>query len=139
MRWNCVPRVAYLPSTRWLVAGGNARTSLVIQSESDGESMARYKTDDGEILNTEKATNSYREDTVSNGSNMISCATGSQWVHETLFRSSKGNYWIETTCQWGNVMPSGYMISNNKAASWLAMNGHDIPNELEAELESIEE
>ena len=101
--------------------------------------MARYKTDDGEILNTDLAAQSWTEATKSNGSNMISCATGSQWVHQTLYKSSKGGYWIETESQWQNSVPSGQTITNKEATIWLAMNDYDIPNELEAELESIEE
>lgn len=101
--------------------------------------MARYKTEDGKILNTDLAAQSWTEATKSNGSNMISCATGNQWVHQTLYKSSKGGYWIETESQWQNSVPSGRRISLGEAAVWLTMNDYNIPKELEAELESMEE
>ena len=101
--------------------------------------MARYKTDDGKILNSDLAAQSWTETRKFDGSNMISCATGSQWVHETLYRSRKGSYWIETESQWQGAMPSGRQISQAEAVTWLVLNNYECPSNLVSTLNEVEE
>ncbi len=54
--------------------------------------MARYRMEDGCVLDTANATAEWEEDTYFDGHNRIGVATGSQWNHETLYRSRKGRY-----------------------------------------------
>jgi hypothetical protein len=92
--------------------------------------MSKYKTEDGTIVDTDKASQSWNEETDWNGNNYISRATGSQWLHETLYRSSKGRYYIEHESQWQGSLPSAEFISNEEACKWLLRMGHDLPVDL---------
>lgn len=101
--------------------------------------MASYTLEDGTILNTDKAKRYWEEDTVWNGNNYISKATGSQWTHETLYLSSKGNYWVKHTSQWQGSTPHAQIIDNKEAATWLLTNGHALPEDLKTLQAEIEE
>ena len=93
--------------------------------------MTCYNIDDGgTIVSTDKAREKWEEDTMWDGNNFISCATGSQWEHETLYQSSKGNYWIESTSQYQGRLPSARWVSPEEAASWLLMNKEALPEDL---------
>ncbi len=98
--------------------------------------MSRYsiETDDGAsvIVDTANAQASWEEATRWNGSNHISVATGSQWEHETLYRSAKGRYYIEHTSQWQGSTPSARFVSEEEAARWLLANERDLPDDLAA-------
>ena len=101
--------------------------------------MSKYRLEDGSIVNTSKAQAHWEEDTRWDGSNHISKATGSQWVHQTLYRSAKGRYYVETVSQWQGSLPGAELVSAEDAARWLLDNGHELPDDL-AEYESaIEE
>jgi len=98
--------------------------------------MSKYKTEEGTIINTNLAAESWNEHNWWNGRNYESTATGSQWAHQTLYRSSKGRYYIEHTSQWQGSKPHADFVSNEEAAAWLLLNGHDLlPGDL-ADLES---
>ena len=97
--------------------------------------MSRYRMDDGTIVDTKNASRSWDEDTFWNGNNFISRATGSQWTHETLYRSRKGRYYVEHTSQWQGSHDHAEWISNHEATRWLMHNDHDLPGDL-ASLES---
>ena len=99
--------------------------------------MARYEIDE-QIFDTASAVEKWTEETQFNGSNMISRATGSQWVHETLFLSKKGQYWIETTSQWQGVSGKARLLVLSEAVLWLDRNCYSIPTELETIAESLE-
>lgn len=101
--------------------------------------MARYRMDDNTVVDTKNATRSWEEATRWDGNNHISVATGSQWVHEQLHRSRRGRYYIEHWSQWQGSTPSAEWVSHRQAAAWLLANGHEIPEELEAEAEAISE
>jgi len=94
--------------------------------------MAVYRMEDGTVVKTENATQSWEEATRWNGSNRISVATGSQWNHQELHRSRRGRYWIESYSQWQGSTPHAEWISNRTAAEWLLANGHELPEDLKA-------
>lgn len=100
--------------------------------------MSRYN-DDGRILDTDKAARSWGETTYWDGSNHISRATGSQWEHETLYLSRKGNYWVEHVSQWQGSTPKGAIVSKQEAAEWLLKNNYNLPKDLKDYEEQISE
>jgi len=95
--------------------------------------------EDGTILKTENATESWPEDTVFDGHNHISKATASQWYHQELYRSRKGRYWIECTSNWQGEQARAEWLSPEAATRWLLLNGHDLPEELAHLQEVVEE
>lgn len=101
--------------------------------------MSRYVMDDETMVNTEKAKASWEEATSWNGNNHISKATGSQWEHETLYRSAKGRYWVEYTSQWQGSLPGARYVAPREAALWLLANAHDLPADLEQFEGEVEE
>ena len=101
--------------------------------------MARYRMSDGTVVDTENASQHWDEATRWNGNNHISVATGSQWEHQTLYRSRRGRYYIEHTSQWQGSTPSAEWVSNEEAARWLLANEHDVPAELSEVAEQVSE
>jgi hypothetical protein len=103
--------------------------------------MARYRIEDEGldpvIVDTDKAKQSWEEDTRWNGNNHISVATGSEWKHEKLYQSAKGRWWIEHTSQWQGSTPVARMVPPAEAARWLLANGHDLPEELAGLAEEV--
>ena len=81
--------------------------------------MSRYRMDDGTVVDTSNATQSWDEDTRWDGSNNISVATGGQWCHQTLYRSRKGRYYVEHTSQWQGSVPHVEWVSPQDATRWL--------------------
>lgn len=96
----------------------------------------KIKLEDGGIVNTKKATQSWDEATDWNGNNHISRNTGMQWNHETLYLGSKGRYYIVRESQWQGSLPSAEIITDEQAARWLDLNDHEVPDEL-AELAEL--
>ena len=101
--------------------------------------MSKYTLNNEKVVNTEKAKQCWDEAERWNGNNFISRATGSQWEHETLFLSSKGNFWVEHTSQWQGSLPYAFSLSKEEAVRWLLENEHAIPDFLKMEADSIEE
>ena len=101
--------------------------------------MARYRMSDGTVVDTENASQHWDEATRWNGNNHISVATGSQWEHQTLYRSRRGRYYIEHTSQWQGSTPSAEWVSNEEAARWLLANEHEVPAELSEVAEQVSE
>jgi hypothetical protein len=97
--------------------------------------MARYRMDDGTIVDTKRATQSWDEDTRWNGKNHISVNTGSQWDHQRLYRSAKGRYWIECWSQWQGSLPHAEWLDRVEAAKWFLLNDYEVPEELADVLE----
>jgi len=91
----------------------------------------KFRMEDGTIVNTENATKSWDEDTRFDGNNHISRATGSQWNHQTLYRSRKGRYYIVHESQWQGSTPHAEWVSPQEAARWLNLMNHDLPADLE--------
>jgi hypothetical protein len=92
--------------------------------------MARFQMDDGTVLDTKNATKNWQELRRWNGNNHISVATGSQWLHQELYRSKKGRYYLVHSSQWQGSTDRAEWISNHEAARWLLANEHDLPEEL---------
>lgn len=101
--------------------------------------MARYQMEDGTFVDTKKAVASWEEARRWNGNNHISKATGSQWDHETLYKSSKGRYFVEETSQWQGSLDSARFLSREEAAAWLLNNEEDLPEDLAKFAESMVE
>jgi hypothetical protein len=101
--------------------------------------MATYRMDDGTVVKTENATKHYAEATYFDGHNRISVATGSQWEHQTLYRSRKGRYYVEHTSQWQGSRDSAEWVSHAEAARWLLANDEDVPTELAEHAEAVSE
>jgi len=97
--------------------------------------MSKYRMDDGSIIDTERASGNWCEDSFWNGSNHISRATGGQWDHQRLYRSRKGRYYIEHTNNWEGSRNHVEWASREEAARWLLSQSHDLPEDL-AELEA---
>jgi len=79
--------------------------------------MARFKLEDGALVDTDKAQASWDEALDWNGKNHISRATGDQFLHETLYKSQ------------GSQDRAGE-ISPEEAAKWILLNDRDLPKDL---------
>ncbi len=101
--------------------------------------MTRYKMDDGTVVDTDNATQSWDEAQRWDGSNHISVATGSQWHHQTLYRSRKGRYWLEHTSQYQGSTPHAEWIGKRTAAAWLLANDHEVPDDLAEAAQEVSE
>jgi len=107
--------------------------------------MATYRIDDV-IVETGKAlarrattSQSWQEGTRWDGRNHVSLATGSQWDHQTLYRSRRGRYYVVHTSQWQGSRAYGEFVSSHQAAVWLLANEHQLPAELMQEGEAVQE
>lgn len=101
--------------------------------------MSRYQMDDGTVVDTDNAKQSWNEATYWDGRNHISRATGSQWNHEALHKSRKGRYYLERYSQVQGTRASAEWISKRAAAAWLIANGHEVPADLASEAEDVSE
>ena len=101
--------------------------------------MSKYRTEDGTIVDTDRATAHWEEDTRWDGHNQISRATGSQWTHQTLYRSRKGRFYTVHTSQWEGAQDHVEWVSPQEATRWLLINGHPIPEELTQFVDDVEE
>ncbi len=101
--------------------------------------MARYGMSDGTVVDTDNATAHWDEMTRWNGRNHISVPTGSEWNHESLWRSRKGRYYVERTSQWEGSRPCAEWVSNEEAARWLLENEREVPKELTSLVEQVSE
>lgn len=102
----------------------------------------RWTMEDGTIVNTDKATKVFSEATGWDGSNMVSLATGSQWVHQTLYLSRKGRWYIGIDNWSFRSTSHAEYIEPEDAARWLLKNNYgvkDIPSELSKYISEIEE
>ena len=88
----------------------------------------------GVLVDTDKAVQSWDEATFWNGNNHISKATGDQFLHETLYKSSEGRYYIVHSSQRQGSVDSATWTEKEEAAKWLLLNEHELPEDL-AELQ----
>lgn len=101
--------------------------------------MSTYRMEDGTVVKTENATDSWEEETDFDGHNQISRATGSQWNHQTLYRSRKGRYYIEHWSQWQGSRAHAEWVSPQEAARWLLQQDEDLPDDLSQFVEQVSE
>ena len=69
----------------------------------------------------------FTEDTRWDGHNRSSCATGSQWEHETLYRTKGGLWVLHHWSQWQGTQATWVVYTAERAAVWLSLNGYDHP------------
>lgn len=100
--------------------------------------MATYRIE-GSIVKTENAQAEWKEAREFDGNNHISVATGSQWLHQTLYRSRRGRYWVEHCSDYQGTRSHAEWASPEEAARWVLMNGHEIPGDLKEAAETVEE
>lgn len=93
--------------------------------------MTRYRMDDGKIVDTANATDTWGEERDFDGKNQISRNTGSQWEHETLYSSAKGRYYIVSTSDWQGSQSTARWVEDREAVGWLLLNEHEMPAELD--------
>ena len=92
--------------------------------------MARYKMEDGTILDTSVAKQTWEEDTRHDGCNHISVNTNSQWHHETLYLSKKDRFYIVSSSNYRGVLDTAEYVEDGTAATWLLVNSHELPASL---------
>lgn len=101
--------------------------------------MARFSMDDGTVVDTKNAKAWYEEDTRWDGNNNISVATGSQWEHQTLYKSAKGRWYIVSESQWQGSQPSAEYVGDADAVAWLLANNKQVPRSLQSTMEAVAE
>jgi len=101
--------------------------------------MARYRMDDGTIIDTDKAADTWGEETDWDGRNHISRPTGSQWHHQKLYKSRKGRYYVEHSSDYQGSREHVEWVSPEEAARWLLLNEHELPEDLTQYAEEIVE
>ncbi len=69
-----------------------------------------------------KAIN-FNEDCWWNGSNQISKATGSQWIHQILYYTRTGKWVIEQWSQYQGGQTTYELVTQADAAKWLIKQG----------------
>lgn len=85
--------------------------------------MARINLGNGRWFDT-SAAEVFKEDTRWNGQNHISCATGSQWDHEELYRTRRGVWILHWWSQWQGSVPEYREIQPDEARTWLIDQNH---------------
>lgn len=92
--------------------------------------MSRFQLEGGAIVDTDRAAQTWEEATEWDGRNHISKATGDQFTHETLYKSSKGRYYIVHSSQWQGSRDHAEEITPKAAAAWSLRNEHELPEDL---------
>lgn len=101
--------------------------------------MARYKMEDGTIVNTENAVQTWEDNTRWDGRNHIHITTGDQWSGQTLYQSKKGRFYVVSWSSWQGRQDQAEWISDLEAARWLAHNSREIPAALADLAEQVSE
>lgn len=94
--------------------------------------MARYRMDDGTVVDTERRSASWEEARDHDGHNFVGRSSGSQWNYQKLYRSRKGRYYLVHHSQWQGSRDYAEWISNHEAARWLLHNDAELPKDLAA-------
>jgi len=95
--------------------------------------------EDGSVVNTDKASQSWDEGLEWNGSNQISRATRSQWAHETLYRSRKGRFYKICVSNYADAHTHAEWVDDREAVVWMLVNEKVVPNELKHLVSEVEE
>lgn len=67
----------------------------------------------------------FDEDTEWNGNNHISVNTGSQWNHETLYRTAGGRWVMYRSSNYQGTLPTFEFVDDDAAKRWLLLNRED--------------
>lgn len=86
--------------------------------------MTRQTLDDGGWLDLDTAQK-FAEKTVFDGRNHLSVNTGSQWEHETLYRTTRGTFVRQSTSQWQGSRDTWTRLSIDDAVAWLLRNDYE--------------
>jgi len=98
-----------------------------------------YRMENGNVVNTEKSVQCWEEESYWDGSNHISKATGSQWDHETLYRSRKGRFYVVHESQWQGSHDHCEWVDEREAVRWILVNGGEVPGSLSHLIGEVEE
>ena len=101
--------------------------------------MARYSMDDGTVVDTDKANDSWDEKRDHDGRNFIGRSSCSQWHDQTLYRSRKGRYYIVYGTAVQGHKDHAEWVSQQEAARFLLLNDRDLPDELKAVADDVTE
>lgn len=101
--------------------------------------MDRYRMPDGTIVRPSNAIKTWEEDTRWDGNNHVSVHTTDKFVHQQLYKTRKGRYWLEHRSQWQGATPHAEWISEQEATRWLLLNNSKLPEDLEGLREEVEE
>lgn len=99
----------------------------------------KYRMNDGTIVDTDNATESWTETTEWNGNNHVSRVTGSQWNHQQLYVSRKGRYYVEHWSQWQGSTSHVEWVSPEEATRWLLLCDYELPHNLVQYEETVSE
>ena len=100
--------------------------------------MAKYRIE-GVVVDTDNATARWECTNDHDGRNFICRHTGSQWDHQTLYRSRRGRYYVVSESAWQGSRPHAEWLSPEAAARWLLLNGNKVPTDLAEAAESVSE
>ena len=92
--------------------------------------MAKYRMDDGTVVDTERASDHWDEKRDWDGSNHIGRSSGSQWHDQTLYRSRKARYYLEYRSRVQGQRNRVEWQSPENAARWLLHNDYQLPEDL---------
>ena len=90
--------------------------------------MPRYTMQDGASIHTRDAAQSWKEATFWDGKDIISRATGSQRLHQTLYKTREGRYYLIHTSEIADSHAT--WLSSQQAAQWLVLNERYLPDDL---------
>jgi predicted DNA binding CopG/RHH family protein len=85
-------------------------------------------TDDGPTLAgwfDPASAEAFNEATRWDGNNHISLVTGSQWDHQTLYRTKGGRWVLHSWSQWQGSTPTHAFVTDDQAREWLLVNELD--------------
>lgn len=99
----------------------------------------RFRMADGSVVSADNACDQWEEGTFWDGNNNISKATGSQWIHQTLYKSRKGRFWLLHSSQWEGSRDRAEWLDEHEAVRWLLLNDHKVPEDVAHLAEAIEE
>lgn len=99
--------------------------------------MKRQALTDGRWFNKDNAKR-FCEETWWNGNNHISHATGTQFEHESLYRTKSGRWILHNWSQWQGSSESWSEVSDSAAAKWLVINKHEPYETCKKEFAALE-
>lgn len=101
--------------------------------------MARYKMEDGTVVDTALAVESWDQATDWDGSNNIGRSSRSQWIDHRLYKSKKGRYYLVVSPRIDRQLPHAEWYTPQEAARWLLHNDEELPEDLAKLAEEVSE